>query len=140
MFPHNRKLFTVNSFSITNKFSGNVAASEKVVNDSSGRIVAWHIVVSILSGIIIGIPISYIVWRFYPRWVKNSKPNRNRDGQQKEADAVYQELNLPTLKIGNSSSLTGNASSMYEAVDDSDSNYAALSKIRDPENVYQSLY
>ena len=92
-----------------------------------------------MSGIVIGIPFSYIVWHFYRHWFKSRKPEEKLDGQQKEGDAVYQELDLLTFKTGDSYHSTGIASSMYETVNYSDSTYTELNKIRDPESVYQSL-
>ena len=57
------------------------------------------------------------------------------------ADAIYQELDLPTIKTGSSAYHSmANASSMYETVSDPESTYTELRKIRDPENVYQSLF
>ena len=126
-------------FNLSN-FPGNIEASEKVANDSSGRIVIWHIAVSLVSGIIFGIPISYVVGRFCRRR-KNRNPERSPNGQQKMADAIYQELDLPTLKTESSAYHSmANASSMYETVSDPESTYTKLRKIKDPENVYQSLF
>ena len=48
--------------------------------------------VSLLSGMIIGFILSYIVWCSHRRWFKNRKPERKL-----EVDPTYQELDLKRM-------------------------------------------
>jgi hypothetical protein len=111
--------------------------------DSCGTVVVWHIVVTLVSGIIIGILFSYIVWYSHRRWCRNRTPDRNPEPKITEADTTYQELDLTklnaeenyqSLKVNNVSYDAGK-----RAANDDDSTYTELSKIRDMENNYQSL-
>ena len=75
-------------------------------------VVVWHIVVTLVSGIIIGILFSYIVWCSHRRWFRSRKP----EPQTTEADTTYQELDLTQMnKEENYQSLRLNiASNDYE--------------------------
>ena len=115
------------------------AASKKLNSDSSGTVVVWHIVISLVSGIIIGILVCYIVWCSCRRWLKNRRPQSNPEAQTTEPDTTYQELNLSKMNTEeNYQSLRVNAAS-YDVPTDDDSTYTELSKSRDEENKYQSL-
>ncbi len=107
---------------------------------SAGTIVAWHIVVSLMSGIIIGILLCYIIWYCRRRWFRKRKPEQNPEAQTTEADTTYQELDLSKMntEYNNYQSLRGNAAKK-DAGDEDDSTYTDLNKIRDDENTYQSL-
>ena len=101
----------------------------------------WYIiVVTLVSGIIIGILLSYIAWCSHRRWFTNRKPKRNPDQQPTEADSTYQELNLSKMnKEDNYQSLRGNVARINDVTNDDDSTYTELSKTRDVEDNYQSL-
>ena len=91
--------------------------------------------VSLVSGIIVGILLSCIVWCSHRRWFRNRKPERNPEPQTNEVDTTYQELDLTKMnKEDNYQSLKVNAAS-----NDDDSTYTELNKTRDVENNYQSL-
>ena len=92
-----------------------------------------------MSGIIIVILLSYVVWCSRRRWLRNRKPEQNPAAQTTEADTTYQELDLSKMNTeDNYQSLRVNAAS-NEAVHDDGSTYTELSKTRDEENKYQSL-
>ncbi|CAB4030718.1 Hypothetical predicted protein, partial [Paramuricea clavata] len=115
------------------------AASRKLNSESSGTVVVWHIVIALVSGIIIGILVSYIVWCSCRRWLKNRRPQSNPETQKTEVNTIYQELDLSKMnKEENYQSLRVNAAS-YDVPTDDDSTYTELSKTRDEENKYQSL-
>jgi MFS superfamily sulfate permease-like transporter len=99
----------------------------------------WYIVVvSLVSGIIIGILLSYIV-SCSRRKFRSRKPQSNPAPQRTEVDPTYQEINLSKMNTeDNYQSLRSNAASNDAAKDDV-STYTALNKIRDVENDYQSL-
>ena len=103
----------------------------------------WHIVVSLVSGIIIGILVAYIAWCSHRRWYTNRKPEHHEQSpeQPAEAQSTYQELDLSKMNTeDNYQSLTGNVSRIDDAVNnDDDSTYTQLNKIRNAENNYQSL-
>ena len=75
-------------------------------------VVVWHIVVTLVSGIIIGILFSYIVRCSHRRWFRSRKP----EPQTTEVDTTYQELDLTQMnKEENYQSLRLNiASNDYE--------------------------
>ena len=92
-----------------------------------------------MSGIIIGILLSYIVWRYHHCWFKNKTVERNPETQTTEVDTTYQELDLTKMnKEDNYQSLKVNATS-NDAANQDDSTYTQLTKTRDVENNYQSL-
>jgi hypothetical protein len=103
---------------------GETAASKpsKVDSESGARtVVVWHVVVSLVSGIIIGILFSYIVFVSYSRrrWCKNRKPERNPDDPKTEADTTYEALDLTKMNTNlenNYQSLQVNDASNYENV------------------------
>jgi hypothetical protein len=115
-----------------------VAQSDKVADESSGTVVVWHIIVSLVSGFIIGILFSYIISssRSHCRWFSGSRnPERNPEPQPTEVDTTYQELDLSKMNTpDNYESLRVNVAS-----NDDNSTYTDLSKTRDEENNYQSL-
>ena len=145
------------------------SASKNVDSESSaGTVVAWHIVLSLVSGIIIGILLCHIIWYSRHRWFRKRKPEQNPEGQTTEADTTYQEIDLSKMNTEyNYQSLRGNAAgdeddSTYtdviktrdveyncqslkgnaannDAGDEEDSTYTDLNKIRDDKNTYQSL-
>ena len=102
-----------------------------------------HVVVSLVSGIIIGVLVAYIAWCSHRRWCKNRKPEHHEQSPQQpaEAESTYQELDLSKMNTeDNYQSLRGNVSRINDAVNnDDDSSYTELNKIRDAENNYQSL-
>ena len=103
----------------------------------------WHIVVSLVSGIIIGILVAYIAWCSHRRWCRNRKPEHHEQSPQQpaEAESTYQELDLSKMNTeDNYQSLRGNVSRINDAVNNyDDPTYTELNKIRDAENSYQSL-
>ena len=69
--------------------------STKVDSESShGDTVVWHITVSVLSGIIFGLFLTYIALNARRWWLKNRKTERNPEPQTPEVDPTYQELDL----------------------------------------------
>ena len=116
--------------------SGNAASEEC---NCSGT--EWHIVmVSVVSGIIIGLFIAYILLCVRRRFFRNRKPKRNPEQQTTEVDTTYQELDLSKMNTeDNYQSLRVNSAS-NDALNDDDSTYTELNKgARDDENNYQSL-
>ena len=115
---------------------------DKICLDDKASGTEWYIIVIVLiSGIIVGILLSYIVQCSRRRWFRNKKPKRNPDQQPTEVDSTYQELDPSKMnKEDNYQSLRGNVARINEAtnVDDTE-NYTELSKTRDAENNYQSL-
>ena len=95
--------------------------------------------VSVVSGIFIGLFLAYILLCVRRRWFRNRKSKRNPEPQKSEADTTYQELDLTKMNTEeNYQSLRVNAASNDVANDD-DSTYTELNKTRDVENNYQSL-
>ncbi len=104
----------------------------------------WYIVgVSLVSGIIIGLFLAYIIWCSRRRWFRNKKSERYSEPKTSEVDTTYQELDFSKMnKEDNYQSLIVNAVNNDDANDDGnddDSTYTKLSKTRDVENNYQSL-
>ena len=95
---------------------------------------------SLVSGIIIGIFLSYFVSCSRHKFrSKNPQSNPEPHSQPIEVDTTYQELDLTKMnKEDNYQSLRVNAAS-NDAANDHDSTYTELSKTRDVENNYQSL-
>ena len=88
--------------------------------------------VSLLSGIMIGILLSYIVFCFRRKF-KSTKTQLDSEPEATQHDPTYQELDLTRMNTeDNYQSLRGNAN-------DDDSTYTELNKTRDVENIYQSL-
>ncbi len=108
-------------------------------NEDDGTVVVWHIVVSLLSGIIIGFLLSHIVSCSRRRWFKNKKRQPSPEAQATDVDTTYQELDLSKMnKEDNYQSLRVNAAN-NDVANDGDSTYTELNKARDVENNYQSL-
>ncbi|CAB3986179.1 B-cell receptor CD22-like [Paramuricea clavata] len=123
---------------------GEKAASKKVDCESSTEtVVVWHIVVSLVSGVIIGLFLSHIVSCSRRRWFINRKPGRSSEPKTADIDTTYQELDLTKINTeDNYQSLRVNAASYdagNRAANDNDSTYTELNKTRDVENNYQSL-
>ncbi|XP_028399539.1 tyrosine-protein kinase receptor ver-3-like [Dendronephthya gigantea] len=98
----------------------------------------WYIIlVTLISGIIIGIILSYVVFRVRR---ENRKSKLSNPGPQTpRLDKTYQELDLKKMnKEDNYQSLRVNAA-RNDGVNDDESNYTELKKARDVENNYQSL-
>ncbi len=108
-------------------------------SEDDGTVVVWHIVVSLLSGIIIGVVLFHIVLCCRRRWFRNKNRQPNLEAQTTDVDTTYQELDLLEMnKEDNYQSLRVNAAS-NDAVNDDESTYTELSETRDVENNYQSL-
>ena len=110
---------------------------------SAETVVVWHIVVSLVSGVIIGLFLSQIVSCSRRRWFSDRKPERNPEPKATEVDTTYQELDLSkmstednyqSLRVDAASNDAGNRAGNYD-----DSTYTELNKTRDAENNYQSL-
>ena len=111
---------------------------------SAETVVVWHIVVSLVSGVIIGLFLSHIVSCSRRRWFTNRKPERNPEPKTADVDTTYQELDLSKMNTeDNYQSLRVNAASSYDAgnqtANDDNSTYTELNNTRDVENNYQSL-
>ena len=110
--------------------------------DDGTTVAVWHIVVSLVSGIIIGILLSYIVF-CSRRKFRSRKPQSNPEPKATEVDTTYQELDLSKMNTeDNYQSLRVNAASNDAgngAGNDDDSTYTDLNKTRDVEDNYQSL-
>ena len=71
----------------------------------------WHIVVSLVSGIIFGILVAYIAWFCHRRWFTKRKPEQSPDPQPTEAETTYEELDLSKMNTeDNYQSLKGDVS------------------------------
>ena len=93
---------------------------------------------SLVSGIIIGILLSYIVSCSRHKF-RSRNPHLNPEPKTIEVDTTYQELDLTKMnKEDNYQSLRVNAA-RKEAGNDDDTTYTELNKARDVENNYQSL-
>ena len=101
----------------------------------------WYIIcVTLVSGIIIGVLLSYIAKCSHRHWFGKRKPKRNPDQQPDEADSTYQELDLSKMnQEDNYQSLKGNVARINDVTNDDESTYTELSKTRDAEDNYQSL-
>ena len=99
----------------------------------------WYIVaVSVVSGIVIGILLSYVVWCSHRKF-RNRKPERNPEPKTTETDTTYQELDLTKMNKEDSYQSLRVTAARNEAANDEESTYTELSKTRDEENKYQSL-
>ena len=110
---------------------------DKASSNNTSRGTEWYIVVvSLVSGIIIGILLSYIV-SCSRRKFRSRKPHSNSEPKTTEADTTdYQELDLSKMNTeDNYQSLRVNAAS----TDEEDSTYTELSKTNDVENNYTNL-
>ncbi|XP_028413756.1 uncharacterized protein LOC114536598 [Dendronephthya gigantea] len=98
----------------------------------------WYIIViTLVSGIVIGILLSNIV--SYSRRKLFTQPERTPEVQKTTEDSTYQELDLKKMnKEDNYQSLSGNAG-RNDGVNNDESNYTELNKVRDIESNYQSL-
>ena len=109
---------------------------DKANDISSGT--EWYIVVvSLVSGIIIGILLSYIVL-CYRRKLRSTKSQSKTEPQD---DKTYQDLDLTKMNTeveDNYESVTVNIASNDTAKDD-DSTHTELNSNKDVENNYQSL-
>ncbi|CAB3986173.1 ---NA--- [Paramuricea clavata] len=111
--------------------------------DDETTVAVWHIVVFLVSGIMIGTLLSYIVF-CSRRKFRSRKPQSKPEPKTTEVDTTYQELDLSKMNTeDNYQSLRVNAASLYDAgnqtANDEESTYTELSKTRDVENNYQSL-
>ena len=97
----------------------------------------WYmIIVSSISGIVIGILLSHII-SCSRRKLRSSDTQSNSTAT--EADPTYQELDLTKMNTeDNYQPLRRNASN-DDTGNDNDSTYTKLNTIRDVENNYQSL-
>ncbi|CAB4010349.1 neuronal cell adhesion molecule isoform X1 [Paramuricea clavata] len=100
-------------------------------NDTSCGAEWYIVVVTLVSGIIIGILLSYIV-SCSRRKFRRTQPQSNHEPKTTEADTTYQELDLTKLNTeDNYQSLRVNA--------EEESTYTDLNQTRDVEDNYQSL-
>ena len=112
------------------------------MNEKTPRtLVIWHIVVSLVSGIIFGILVAYIPRCSRRCCFTKRKSEQTSYQQPTEVESTYQELDLSKINSeDNYQSLRGNVSRIDDAVNnDDDSTYTELNKIKDAENNYQSL-
>jgi MFS superfamily sulfate permease-like transporter len=92
--------------------SVNTAANKE---DDGTTVAVWHIVVFLMSGIMIGILISYIVF-CSRRKFRSRKPQSKPEPKTTEVDTTYQELDLSNMNTeDNYQSLRVNAASLYDA-------------------------
>ncbi|CAB4005045.1 Hypothetical predicted protein [Paramuricea clavata] len=122
---------------IKNSVTGN-AAGNKIHNKTT--VIFWHIVVALVSGIFIGIILSYIV--VYYRCRSRNKQIQSKLAQQPpQGDSVYQELDLN--KMGNKECYqplkvnSAGDEAIYE--NELEPTYTKLNQTRDAENTYQTL-
>ena len=113
----------------------------KICSDNTTSGIEWYItVVTLVSGIIVGILLSCIAQCSRRRWFRNRQPKRNPDQQPTEVDLTYQELDLSKMnQEDNYQSLRGNVARTNDVTNDDDSTYTELSKTRDVADNYQSL-
>ena len=114
---------------------------DKLCPDNMPSATEWYIiVVTLVSGFIAGVLLSYIVCCSHRRWFRKRKPKRNPDEQPTEADSTYQELDLSKMnQEDNYQSLRGNVARINDVTNNDESTYTELSKTRDVEDNYQSL-
>ena len=113
---------------------------DKTCSDNTTGSQWYIIIISLVSGIIVGILLSHVVQCSRSRWFRNRKAKRSPDRQPTEADAAYQELDLSKMnQEDNYQSLRGNVTRINDVTNDDDSTYSELSKTRDVEDNYQSL-
>ena len=115
------------------------ADANKELNGGT-TVVAWQIVVALVSGFILGIAPSYVVSHWRRKLKRNRKSKSNAEPRATEAEATYQELDFSKLNKddNNYESVQVAAASNY-AMNGDDSTYTELNKIRDVEDNYQSL-
>ena len=108
-------------------------------NDPSRRTEWYIIVVILLSGIIIGIILSYVVF-YSRRKFRSRRPQpSNPKPPTSQVDSTYQELNLAKMNRENNYQSLRRKGEKNEEVNTDESNYAELNKARDVESNYQSL-
>lgn len=101
----------------------------------AGTAMAWHFVVTLLSGIFIGLFLAYIVYLSRHRWFENRKHKlSNRQSRTIEEDSTYEEVEMHPEQ--NCLSFRRNA---QNDTNGQETSYADLRKTRDVENTYQSL-
>ncbi|CAB3986175.1 igLON family member 5 [Paramuricea clavata] len=113
-----------------------LSPEDKASSNNTSRVTEWYIVVLLLvSGIIIGILLSYIV-SCSRRKFRSRKPHSNPEPSTTEADTTdYQELDLSqTNTEDNYQSLRVNA-----AINEEESTYNELNTTKDVENNYTNL-
>ncbi|CAB3986170.1 contactin-3-like isoform X2 [Paramuricea clavata] len=81
---------TQNFLTTENSRSVNTADNKE---DDGTTVAVWHIVVTLVSGFIVGILFSYIVWFSCRRWFRNKNP----EAQRTEVDTTYQELDISKM-------------------------------------------
>ena len=105
-----------------------------------GTVVAWHLVVSLLSGIIIGVLLSYAITVLSRRQLRNKKPSPKPESNISKDNTIYQDLDLTKMNTeDNYQSLQVNSAGDDEAYESVKSYYTDLNTIREDENNYQSL-
>ena len=103
-------------------------------------VVIWHIVVSLILGVVIGCLLFYIV-SFSRRKFKSRKPQQsNTEPQKSQVDKTYEELDLAKVNTeDNYQSLTVTNQPAKNDNGNDDSTYTKLSQTREAEKTYQSL-
>ena len=120
-------------------FLGEASSSKKVNPENSDIVVVWHIMVSLILGVVIGCLLSYIVSCSRRKFRRKKPQQSNREPSKPQVDKTYEELDLTKLnKEDDYQSLTVNQSAKNDSGKD-DSTYTKLSKTREAENSYQSL-
>ena len=104
--------------SIATRTTNSLTTMNFGTDENSGT--KWYIVVlSLVSGIIIGIIFSYIVWCSHRRWFRNKKPEQYSEPKTSEVDTTYQELDLSKMsKEDNYQSLIVNGANNDDGNDD----------------------
>ena len=131
-----QRVINLNVFSL-----GEATSSKRVDRDLGGTVVVWHIVVSLILGVVIGCLLSYIVSCFRRKFRSEKPRQSNPERPKPQIDKTYEELDLTNLNIEeNYQSLTmTNQSTRNDDGNEDDSNYTELSKTREAEKTYQSL-
>ena len=108
----------------------------------SGTVVVWHLLVSLLSGIIIGVLLSYAIMVYGRRRLRNIKGEPKRESHISKDDTIYQDLDLTTMNTEeNYQSLHVNSAGIGDdkVYENEKSAYTDLNTIRKDENNYQSI-
>ncbi|CAB4020569.1 Hypothetical predicted protein, partial [Paramuricea clavata] len=115
-----------------NSRSVNTASNKE---DDGTTVAIWHIVVSLVSGIMIGTLLSYIVF-CSRRKFRSRKPQSNPEPKTTEADTTYinTEDNYQSFRVNAASYDAGNGAGNGAGNDD-DSTYTDLNKTRDVEDL-----
>ena len=113
--------------------------SEKAEQRNYGE-TKWYVMLGlIISGIIIGLFLAYILLCARRRWFTNRKFEQRVKPGTTEVDTTYEELDLTKMKTEDNYQSLRVDVAIDNVTNEDDLNYTTLSQTRDVENNYQSL-